>query len=458
MYDRMDRVAELIKREISVILREDINDPRVNDVTVTRVEVTRDLRLAKVYYVVSVDENEKKDIENRLKRVCSFIRGELAERISLKFTPCLSFREDKADERKKSIDSIFDRIETEQDENRSENTEGSYMDNENMKKVIEALKSRDNFLITAHVNPEGDSIGSQLAVRYVLEKLGKRSVMVDHDGVPDNLRFLPGTELIACEVPEDFHPDTAIVLDCAIKERTGNIGICLDQTQYIINIDHHVSNEFFGDVNWVEPKASSVGEMMYHIIKDLGMEIEAEPAQAMYAAIVTDTGMFTYDNTSKQTHEIAGELITKGVKPNALHREIFEKKSVSDVRLLGRVLATLKVEENGLLAHMSLTRRMYAEEGVEHVSTDEFINFPRSIKGVEVAVFFKQTYNAPENINVSFRSGGKVNVNTVASRFGGGGHERASGCTLTGTFEEVREKVLAEVGKALKEGADNLES
>jgi phosphoesterase RecJ-like protein len=332
------------------------------------------------------------------------------------------------------------------------------MDNENMKKVIEALKSRDNFLITSHVNPEGDSIGSQLAVHYILERLGKRSVMVDHDGVPDNLRFLPGTGSIACEVPEDFHPDTAIVLDCAVKERAGDIGVCLDRTRYIINIDHHVSNEFFGDVNWVEPKASSVGEMVYHIIKNLGMAIEKELAQAMYAAIVTDTGMFTYDNTSKQTHEIAGELITKGVRPNALHREIFEKKSVSDVRLLGRVLGTLKVEENGLLAHMGLTRQMYAEEGIDHVSTDEFINFPRSIKGVEVAVFFKQSYNTPEHINVSFRSGGKVNVNIVASRFGGGGHERAAGCTLTGTFADIREKVLAEVARALKEGDDNLES
>ncbi len=126
MYDRMDRVAELIKREISVILREDINDPRVNDVTVTRVEVTRDLRLAKVYYVVSADENEKKDIEKGLKRAGSFIRGELAERISLKFIPCLSFREDKPDEQKESIDSILDRIEKEQGESRDENEEGAY--------------------------------------------------------------------------------------------------------------------------------------------------------------------------------------------------------------------------------------------------------------------------------------------------------------------------------------------
>ncbi|MFH1552398.1 MAG: bifunctional oligoribonuclease/PAP phosphatase NrnA [Candidatus Omnitrophota bacterium] len=327
------------------------------------------------------------------------------------------------------------------------------MDNDSMDKVVKAFKERDNFLITAHVNPEGDSIGSQLAVYRILQKLGKKAVMVNHDEVPDNLKFLPGAELIVRKIPRDFQTDTVIILDCPVKERIGNTSRRLSGDKFIVNIDHHVSNEFFGDVNWVESKTSSVGEMLFHAAKKLGMKIEKDMAMAIYTAIVTDTGIFNYDNTSRATHEIAGELIARGVSPRKIHAEIFEKKSVPEVKLLGKALTTLKIEASGALAHMSLTRKMYAEEGVDRVSTDEFISFLRSIKGVEVAVFFKEDCNAPEKINVSFRSSEKVNVNAIASHFGGGGHERASGCVLKCDLDQAREKVLAEATKAIVEAA-----
>lgn len=325
------------------------------------------------------------------------------------------------------------------------------MDSKNMEKVIEAFKKRDNFLITAHVNPEGDSIGSQIAVHHILKKLGKNAVIVNHDDIPDNLKFLPGAELIMPEVPESFRPDTAIILDCPVVERTGKICDSIDKGQFMVNIDHHVSNESFGDVNWVESEASSVGEMIFHMIEKLGIGMEKDLAIAIYTAIVTDTGMFNYDNTSPETHRIAGELISAGVKPKMIHREIFERKSVSEIRLLGETLTTLQVEENGALAYMVLTGKMRGEEGVEDISTDEFINFPRSIKGVEVAVFFKEDADVQDKVNVNFRSAGKVNVNSVASRFGGGGHEQAAGCVLNCGLAEAQDKVLAEARKAIRE-------
>ena len=325
------------------------------------------------------------------------------------------------------------------------------MDNENMNRVIETFKEKDNFLITAHINPEGDSIGSQLAVCNILGKLGKKAVIADHDDVPDNLKFLPGSGLIAREIPEGFYPDTVIVLDCPVAERTGKIRGDIGKGQFIVNIDHHVSNGFFGDVNWVEPEASSVGEMVFHLAKKLGIEMEEDLAVVIYTAIVTDTGMFNYDNTSRETHRVAGELISAGVKPRWVHREIFERKSVSDIRLLGGALTTLQVEEDGRLAHMVLTRKMYAEEGAEKISTDEFINFPRSIKGVEVAVFFKEDIDVRDKVNVNFRSSGRVNVNVVASRFGGGGHCQAAGCVLGCGLQEAQDKVLAEAKKAIRE-------
>ena len=152
-----------------------------------------------------------------------------------------------------------------------------------------------------------------------------------------------------------------------------------------------------------------------------------------------------------KTHEISGELISKGVSTKEMHREVFEKRSIHDVRLLGKALTTLQVEADGALAHMSLTRQMYAEEGVDSISTDEFINFPRSIRGVEVAVFFKEDTGPAGRTHVSFRSTGKVNVNVLASHFGGGGHEQASGCVIEGDIETARKRVLTEVKKALKE-------
>ncbi|MGB2600877.1 MAG: bifunctional oligoribonuclease/PAP phosphatase NrnA [Candidatus Omnitrophota bacterium] len=325
------------------------------------------------------------------------------------------------------------------------------MDIDSMDKVIRELETRDNFLIMAHVNPEGDSIGSQIAIRHILKKWGKKAIIVDHDEVPENLKFLKGANLISREVPEGFCPETLVVLDCPVKERTGNIPGLDDAKKFVINIDHHVSNEFFGDVNWVESTVSSVGEMVFHIAKKTQMVIDKELSEAIYTAIVTDTGMFNYTNTSKATHEVVGELIEWGLNPKDLHGEIFESKDLAQVRLLGKVLATLEVEAEGRLAHMSLTRKMYMEEGVESVPTDEFINFPRSVKGVEVAIFFKENINYPDRINVSFRSSGKVDVNAVASSFGGGGHAQASGCTLIASLEETREKVLATAKEAIKQ-------
>jgi len=321
---------------------------------------------------------------------------------------------------------------------------------ETMDKIADVFRSGNNFLITSHINPEGDSVGSQLAVYHILEKLGKNAVIVNHDSVPDNLTFLPGAGLVSPDKPDDFNAEVIVMLDCPVKERTGKVCRHIKDDQTVVNIDHHISNELFGDVNWVEPGMSSVGEMIFGLAKNMGMEISKDMAVAIYAAIVTDTGIFTYDNTSPETHRIAAELMTAGANPKNLHDEIFEKKSVHEIRLLGMALTTLQITAGGKIAHISLTRDMLLEEGVDYISTDEFINFPRSIKGVEVAVFFKEYEAADGKVNVSFRSSGEADVNAVASRFGGGGHPRASGCVLECGLEEAREKVLDEVEKAVK--------
>lgn len=320
-----------------------------------------------------------------------------------------------------------------------------------MLSVVEALRKCDNYLITAHVNPEGDSIGSQLAACNILRQMGKKAVIMDHDDVPENMRFLSGTDKIRAEVPADFAPETFLVLDCPVKERTGTVARFADNAQCVINIDHHISNEYFGDVNWVEPTISSVGEMLYNVARELGVPIDKDLAEAIYAAMVTDTGMFNYDNTSSDTHRVVGELIDAGVNPKYMHGKIFEHKSRHEVRLLGKALSTLYVSDDGKLSSIELTRKMYSDEGVERIPTDEFINFPRSVKGVEVALFFKESPQHPGLVYVSFRSTGGVDVNKIASVFGGGGHPKASGCMIKDTtLEDAKERVIAEAEKAIR--------
>jgi len=253
------------------------------------------------------------------------------------------------------------------------------------------------------------------------------------------------------EVPDGFTPDTAVFLDCPVRERVGNVAGRIDDAMFTINIDHHVSNEYYGDVNWVEPGMSSVGEMVFHLMREIGMAADGDIAKAIYTAIITDTGMFNYDNTTGRTHEVVGELVRAGIKPRAMHSDIFEKRPLSHVKMLGKVLMTVQTEEEGLLAHINLTRKMMEEEGVENVSTEEFINYPRSIRGVEVAVFFNEGSAGREAVNVSFRSNGKVDVNSIASRLGGGGHKKASGCLVHCGMEEAKEKVLGEAIKEIRQ-------
>jgi len=323
------------------------------------------------------------------------------------------------------------------------------LDNNPVDKVIEVIRERDDFLITAHVNPEGDSVGSQLALFDLLEKLGKKAIIVDNDGVPANLRFLPGNERIVSALPEDIKPRVALILDCPVKFRAGSVVPDVDRTELVVNIDHHVSNEFFGDVNWVDPEASSVGEMIYRLYEAMEVEVDAGGALSMYTAIVTDTGMFNYENTSARTHTVASELMKKGVKPARVFHHVYEDKSPEQTRMLGRVLQTVEITDGGKVASMALTASMYDEEGISDVPTEEFINHVRAIKGVEVAIFFKQRTDERDKVDISFRSSGRVDVNHIASRLGGGGHTCASGCKLECGLEGAKEKVLEEVRKAV---------
>lgn len=319
-----------------------------------------------------------------------------------------------------------------------------------MEDVIEAIKRHRSFLITAHVNLEGDSLGSQLAMKELLEAIGKRCVIVDNDPVPAHYKFLPRADEVSNKIDSKLQFDAAVVLDCPTLKRIGRVRSLLKDGKIIINIDHHISNERFGDVNWVHPNASSAGEMVYRLFKKMRIPLTKEVALYLYIAILTDTGSFNYDNTSSITHEIAGELLGYGLEPAAVSERVYEQRTVADLKLLGLVLSTLDISHKGDVASLSITKRMLAETGVDVSRSEGFINYGRSIEGVKIAALFREEAKEKNKVNVSFRSKGDLDVNSLAACFGGGGHMRAAGCTIEGSLASVKRKVLARIDEMLK--------
>ncbi len=318
-------------------------------------------------------------------------------------------------------------------------------------KVIEAIKKSSSFLITAHVNLEGDSLGSQLAMKELLNNLGKAAFIVDSDSVPEHYKFLPKAEEISKRIDKNLVFDAALILDCPTLKRIGKVKDLISKDKLIINIDHHVSNEKFGQVNWVDPNASSAGEMVYRLFKEMGVSLTKEIALCLYIAILTDTGSFNYDNTSSVTHEIAGELLGYGVDPARVSEDVYERRSVADIKFLGMVLSTLQVNKTGDVAYLEITRNMLNQTGADVSKSEGFVNYARSIDKVKVAIIFKEDLIDSGRINVSFRAkGDDVDVNKIAAYFGGGGHAKASGCIVDGRPDEVKRKVLAKVEEVLR--------
>lgn len=315
-----------------------------------------------------------------------------------------------------------------------------------IERIAKAIKKFEKFLITSHINPEGDSLGSQLAMANLLGSLGKSFVIFNSDTVPAHYRFLPGVDLIRNKIEiADEKFDAGIVLDCPNLKRTGKVKNIIKRTGCIINIDHHVSNEKFGDLNWVEKNRSSTGEMLYLLYKKLRSGITKEVALCLYISILTDTGSFNYGNTSSATHEIISELIGYGIRPYDVSRSVYENKTPAAIKLLGETLSGLKLAANGKIAYVSVSRSDFERTKTKPIDCENFVNFARSIKGVYVAVFFREDTKKKNVFHVSFRSKRKVDVNKIASSFGGGGHRSAAGCVIRGSFQSVKTKILKQV-------------
>jgi phosphoesterase RecJ-like protein len=318
------------------------------------------------------------------------------------------------------------------------------------RQILDQLKKFSSFLVVAHIHPEGDSIGSQLAMANLLKSMGKKVRIVNSDNVPKNLLFLPGSDQVMTLKDikqEEIEFDSAVVLDCPTLDRIGDVRQLLENL-FIISIDHHVSNENFGDINWTDAHASSAGEMVYELFKKSQIDIDDESALCLYVAIMTDTGSFRYSNTTVDTHQIIADLLKSGINPTKVYETIYETKPFEVMKLLAEVLMNLKRSDDGKCVWFKVTDQMLSRNNLKAEATEDFIAFVRMVEGAEVVAFLREL--SENKVKVSLRSKTDIDVNQIASVFGGGGHRAASGCVIENSIEQAEKLLIEQINIAIK--------
>jgi phosphoesterase RecJ-like protein len=317
------------------------------------------------------------------------------------------------------------------------------MSSGNADQVLQQIRARQRFLVTAHARPDGDAVGSLLACAMLLQALGKTVDMVLSDRVPLIYQTLPGSECIRHASRVEASYDAVILLECDGIPRTRLHGL---ENQYLINLDHHSSGRTFGSVNWIDPEAPAVGAMVYQLTLAAGVTVTPAMATCLYTAVLTDTGLFAYPGTDASTLRLAASLVDAGADPASIARDIYFTNPTSKMRLLGAALSHLHRE--GRIAWLWVTTSDLENAGAAEEDCEGIVNYAIGISGVEVAAFLRELPD--HRVRMSLRSkNGVVNVAAVAEGFGGGGHENASGCTLNGPLHSALETMLATLRTAL---------
>lgn len=308
--------------------------------------------------------------------------------------------------------------------------------------IVKVLQGADRVLLATHIYPDGDALGSQLALGRVLESLGKQVFMYSEETVSHLYDFLPGCEKLVTTLPDPDRFSCALSVDCADSHRLGRERDRLLGIKPFIMVDHHAGHCPFGEFQWVEPGRSATGEMVYDLAVALGGEIDYEAAYCLYTALVSDTGSFKYASTSAKTLQVAGDLVSRGVKPAEVAGRLFDNFTFNRLQLLRLVLESLETHSQGRIAMIRATREMFTKTGTVPADTENFINYPRSVGSVMVAAFIKESRD--NVVSVSLRSKGReVDVAAVAEEFGGGGHRNAAGFKLKDTeVAKVRADLL----------------
>jgi len=302
-----------------------------------------------------------------------------------------------------------------------------------VEQIVEQIQYGKTFLIAAHENPDGDAIGSSLGLALALRALGKEVTVFNVDPVPEMMRFLPQSDLFCQSVPEDASYDVAFVLDAGDVSRT-RLPI-RELCRTMINIDHHPHSNF-GDICFLDISACATAVLVYRVLVACGHQLDLDTAKALYLGILSDTGSFRYSSANAEAFDVSGRLIALGIDPWEMASQLYESHAPERMRLLGMVLQTLEISDCGRYASMSLTKDVLERSGAMEEHADGFVNYPRSIRGVEVDCFINEL--ADDHYKISFRSRGKVDVGQLARDLGGGGHHNAAGAKIQASLTETR--------------------
>lgn len=312
--------------------------------------------------------------------------------------------------------------------------------------AIEKILESKNIFIASHVQPDGDNIGSILALGLALKKIGKKVYVLKSDSLPSDYLFLPNVDIIH-DYDDELEIDLLITLDSSDENRLGKNKDLLERAEFIINIDHHISNTNFGHINIVDSSAAATGELVYKIVKEMDIPIDKDIATCIYTAISSDTGSFMYDNTRSETHEIISELLSLGIDKSNININLYQNRSIERTMLFIKSLETLKLYFDNKVAVVKVTRNMLEDTGAKMEDTEGVVSFMREIAPVEIAILLKE-FNENE-IKVSMRSKRFVDVAAICDSFGGGGHIRAAGCTINLSMDYAEELILNEIKKVI---------
>ncbi len=318
-------------------------------------------------------------------------------------------------------------------------------------KLITLFKTNSSFIISGHINPEGDSLGSSLALALGLKSLGKKDVTVlSKDPVPEILKFLPSSKIVKQQPPRKTF-DVAVLVDCNELKRTGFENF---NAKKIAVIDHHIvatdsgSALFYKSLagSLIDPSAAAAGLLVYRVLKSLNVSMDKNIATNLYTAILTDTGGFRYSNASAEALQVSSALVEAGAKPWDISKNLYDSVEFRSMKLLGLSLSTL--EEKDGIAWIVTSQSMFSRTGTTAEDCEDYVNFPRKVKDIEVALFFRQ--HSRNSYKISLRSKGRADVQKIANSFGGGGHRAAAGCMVTGSLKDVQKKVFTAVKKEIK--------
>ena len=319
----------------------------------------------------------------------------------------------------------------------------------NRKKVLSAIRKRKTFLISTHVNPDPDALGSELSMAIFLRAMGKTVHIINEEPAPQRLAFLPQARQVKGYAKgNNIVCDAAIILDCGELDRIGKVRRLVSPETFVINIDHHVTNDFFGDINLVEPRASSTAEVLYMLFKEAGRALTRDLAFNLYVGLMTDTGSFRFENTTARTHVICAALMRFGFSVTDIYRKVYASIPYKDLKEFTKLISRFDVLYGGRVVCIELSRKILSRFSGQFDLRDTIFQFLRAMHGVDVFVIFTEV--GPKRTRINLRSSSKFDVAKLASEFQGGGHKRASGCAIDKGMKKARQVFLRRIGKFLQ--------